>query len=40
VGSETWQIICFKPYETQMPVVEQAIELAALMPDSDKSRGC
>lgn len=38
-GSETWQIIYFKPYETQMPVVEQAIELAALMPGSDKSRG-
>jgi hypothetical protein len=33
------QIIYFKLYESQIPVVEQAIETAALMLGSDKSRG-
>ena len=37
--SEPWEIIYFKLYKTQIPVVEQAIETAALMLGSDKSRG-
>jgi len=31
--------IYFKPYKSQIPVVEQALETAALMLGSDKSRG-
>jgi hypothetical protein len=37
--SEPWEIIYFKLYTTQIPVVEQAIETAALMLGTDKSRG-
>jgi hypothetical protein len=37
--SEPWEIIYFKIYKTQIPVIEQAIETAALMLGSDKSRG-
>ena len=37
--SERWEIIYFKLYKTQIPVVEQAIETAALMLGTDKSRG-
>jgi hypothetical protein len=37
--SEPWEIIYFKLYKSQIPVVEQAIESAALMLGSDKSRG-
>jgi hypothetical protein len=37
--SEPWEIIYFKLYKTQNPVVEQAIETAALMLGTDKSRG-
>ena len=37
--SEPWEIIYFKFYKSQMPVIEQAIETAALMLGSDKSRG-
>jgi hypothetical protein len=37
--SEPWEIIYFKLYNTQIPVVEQAIETAALMLGTDKSRG-
>jgi hypothetical protein len=36
--SEPWEIIYFKLYKTQIPV-EQAIETAALMLGTDKSRG-
>ena len=36
---EPYEIIYFKLYKTQIPVVEQAIETAALMLGSDKSRG-
>ena len=39
VDSEPTEIICFKFYKSQMPVIEQAIETAALMLGSDKSRG-
>jgi len=38
--SEPWEIIYFKLYKTQIPIVEQAIETAALMVGTDKSRGC
>jgi hypothetical protein len=37
--SEPWEIIYFKLYKSQIPVIEQAIETAALMLGSDKSRG-
>jgi hypothetical protein len=37
--SEPHEIIYFKLYKSQIPVVEQAIETAALMLGSDKSRG-
>jgi hypothetical protein len=37
--TETWQTIYFKLYKTQVPVIEQAIETAALMLGTDKSRG-
>src|SRR6266571_430066 len=37
--SEAWEIIYFKLYKSQIPVIEQAIETAALMLGSDKSRG-
>jgi hypothetical protein len=38
-GGEPWEIIYFKLYSSQIPVLEQAIETAALMLGSDKSRG-
>jgi hypothetical protein len=38
--SEPWEIIYFKLYKTRIPIVEQAIETAALMVGTDKSRGC
>ena len=37
--TEPSEIIYFKLYKSQLPVVEQAIETAALMLGSDKSRG-
>jgi hypothetical protein len=37
--SEPTEIIYFKLYKSQLPVVEQAIETAGLMLGSDKSRG-
>ncbi len=37
--TEPWEIIYFKLYKTQIPVIEQAIETAALMLGTDKSRG-
>ena len=37
--TEAWEIIYFKLYKTQIPVVEQAIETAALMLGTEKSRG-
>ncbi len=37
--TEPHEIIYFKLYKSQIPVVEQAIEAAALMLGSDKSRG-
>src|SRR5467141_3470756 len=37
--TEPWEIIYFKLYKSQIPVIEQAIETAALILGSDKSRG-
>ncbi len=37
--TESWEIIYFKLYKSQLPVLEQALETAALMLGSDKSRG-
>jgi hypothetical protein len=37
--SEPWEIVYFKLYKSQTPVIEQAIETAAMMLGSDKSRG-
>jgi hypothetical protein len=37
--TEPWDIIYFKLYQSQMPVIERAIETAALMLGSDRSRG-
>jgi hypothetical protein len=37
--TEPSELIYFKVYKSQMPVIEQAIETAALMLGSDKSRG-
>ena len=37
--TEAWEIIYFKFYKSQIPVIEQAIETAALMLGTDKSRG-
>jgi hypothetical protein len=36
---EPWEIIYFKFYKSQLPVIEHALETAALMLGSDKSRG-
>ena len=38
-NSEPSDLIYFKVYKSQIPVIEQAIESAALMLGSDKSRG-
>ena len=37
--SEPWEIISFKLYKSQIPVVEQALETASLMLGTDRSRG-
>jgi hypothetical protein len=37
--TEPWEIIYFKLYKSQLPVLERALEIAALMLGSDKSRG-
>jgi hypothetical protein len=37
--TEAYEIIYFKVYKSQIPVIEQAIETAARMLGSDKSRG-
>jgi hypothetical protein len=37
--SEPWEIIYFKLYRSQLPIVEKALEIAALMLGTDKSRG-
>jgi hypothetical protein len=37
--SEPSELIYFKVYKNQLPIIEQAIDTAALMLGSDKSRG-
>ena len=37
--TEPWEIIYFKLYKSQLPVIERALETAALALGSDKSRG-
>ena len=37
--TEAWEIIYFKLYKSQLPVVERALETAGLMLGTDKSRG-
>lgn len=37
--NEPWEIIYFKIYKSQIPVIEQALETAGMMLGSDKSRG-
>ena len=37
--TELWEIIYFKLYKSQIPVVEKALEAAGLMLGTDKSRG-
>ena len=36
----SWEITYFKLYKSRIPVIEQALETAALMLGTDKSRGC
>jgi len=37
--TEAHEILYFKVYKSQLPVIEQALETAALMLGSDRSRG-
>jgi len=37
--TEPWEIVYFKLYKSQIPVIEQALETAAFMLGSDRSRG-
>ncbi len=37
--TEPWEILYFKAYKSQLPVIEQALEAAGLMLGSNKSRG-
>jgi hypothetical protein len=37
--AEPWDLIYFKLYKSQIPVIEQALEVAARMLGSDRSRG-
>ena len=37
--TEPWEMLYFKAYKSQLPVIEQALETAGLMLGSDKSRG-
>ena len=37
--TEPWEIVYFKLYDSQIPVVDRAIETAALMLGGDRSRG-
>jgi hypothetical protein len=37
--TEPWEILYFKVYKRQLQVVEKALETAALMLGTDKSRG-
>ena len=37
--SEPWELVYFKLYKSQIPVIDKALETAALMLGSDRSRG-
>jgi len=37
--TEPWELVYFKLYKSQLPVVEQALETAALLLGTNKSRG-
>jgi hypothetical protein len=37
--TELWEIVYFKVYKSQLPVIEKAIETAGLMLGNHKSRG-
>jgi hypothetical protein len=37
--TEAWEILYFKAYKSQLPVIEKALETAGLMLGNDKSRG-
>ena len=37
--TEPWEMVYFRLYKSQIPIIEQAIETAALMLGSDKIRG-
>src|SRR5438309_7616667 len=37
--TEPWEIMYFKVYKSQLPVIEQALETAGLMLGDEKSRG-
>jgi hypothetical protein len=37
--TEPWELVYFKLYKNQLPILERALETAALMLGSDKSRG-
>ena len=37
--TEPWEILYFKVYKSQLPVIERALETAGLMLGTDKSRG-
>lgn len=37
--TEPYELVYFKLYKSQLPVIEDALEVAALMLGSDKSRG-
>jgi hypothetical protein len=37
--TEPWEIVYFKLYQGQIPIIERAIETAGLMLGSDRSRG-
>jgi hypothetical protein len=37
--TESWEIVYFKLYKSQLPIVEKALETASLMLGSEKSRG-
>src|SRR5580693_5951621 len=37
--TEPWELIYFRLYKSQLPVIERALETASLMLGSDKSRG-
>jgi hypothetical protein len=39
IVTEPWEIVYFKIYKSQLPVIEQALETAGTMLGSHKSRG-